>query len=68
MARAKNGTVHVARRKRILKRQKGFGVQKRVIIKKLKIPWERAWCMLQEIEKLEKEILGAYGFQEFRLL
>ncbi len=38
MARAKNGTVHVARRKRILKRQKGFGVQKRVIIKKLKIP------------------------------
>ncbi len=28
MARAKNGTVHVARRKRILKKQKDFGVQK----------------------------------------
>ncbi len=68
MARAKNGTVHVARRKRILKKQKDFGVQKRAIIKKLRIPWEKVWCMPQEIEKLEKEILGACGFQEFRLL
>ncbi len=68
MARAKNGTVHVARRKRILKKTKGFWGTKKSNYKKAKDTLRKGMMYATRDRKAKKEILGAYGFQEFRLL